>query len=359
MERGCGASCSASCPRPEGRHREDRRGGGGDDAARRRHAWLRRRGGGPPPPTASCRSSAPSSSSPSGSTAGGPAGPAACSSPRPRPWNRSSESRASVYRRAVAATTWSAFRGLVIGGSLAFIAALVAAGVPFLRRSITRLAAIANAAPWVAVAPCLIIILGKSRGPTAVAALAVFFFIFISTTVGLSAAPAATHDVASVLGASRFQRMWLVQLPAAWPSIADGLKLAAPGGAGGRHLRRVVRRPPWSRRAADHRHAVGPAPAAVGGLVAQRHDRAAGLRAAGGHPESPGPPLRLDDRGELRTSSTEEQPGLRDRRRGPRVRRPGRRAGHRLVGVDRAGRHRRHRRTATLGGLGGHLLVAR
>ncbi len=140
---------------------------------------------------------------------------------------------AGIYWRAAGVTTWSAFRGLLIGGSLAFIAALLAAGVPFLRRSITRLAAIANAAPWVAVAPCLIIILGKDRGPTAVAALAVFFFIFISTTVGLGAAPAATHDVASVLGASRSRRMWSVQLPAAWPSIADGLKLAAPAALAG------------------------------------------------------------------------------------------------------------------------------
>jgi ABC-type nitrate/sulfonate/bicarbonate transport system permease component len=138
-----------------------------------------------------------------------------------------------VYWRAVKATTWSAFRGLLIGGSLAFVAALVAASVPFLRRSITRLAAIANAAPWVAVAPCLIIVLGKSRGPTAVAALAVFFYVFISTTIGLGAAPAAAHDVASVLGASRRQRLWSVQLPAAWPSIADGLKLAAPAALAG------------------------------------------------------------------------------------------------------------------------------
>jgi sulfonate transport system permease protein len=138
-----------------------------------------------------------------------------------------------LYWRALKATTWSAFRGLVIGGTLAFVAALVAASVPFLRRGITRLAAIANAAPWVAVAPVLIIILGKSLGPTAVAALAVFFYIFISTTVGLGAAPAAAHDVASVLGATRFQRLWSVQLPAAWPSIADGLKLAAPAALAG------------------------------------------------------------------------------------------------------------------------------
>jgi sulfonate transport system permease protein len=138
-----------------------------------------------------------------------------------------------VYWRATKATMWSAARGLAIGSLLAFVAALLAAGVPWMRRSITRLAAIANAAPWVAVAPCLIIVLGKSRGPTAVAALAVFFFVFISTTVGLGAAPAATHDVASVLGASRFRRVFSVQLPASWPSIADGLKLAAPAAMAG------------------------------------------------------------------------------------------------------------------------------
>jgi ABC-type nitrate/sulfonate/bicarbonate transport system permease component len=66
-----------------------------------------------------------------------------------------------------------------------------------------------------------------------VAALAVYFFVFISTTVGLGAAPRAAHDVASVLGASSFRRVFSVQLPASWPSIADGLKLAAPAAMAG------------------------------------------------------------------------------------------------------------------------------
>ncbi len=138
-----------------------------------------------------------------------------------------------VYWRAAQATMWSALRGLVIGSTVAFVAAVIAAGVPALRRSITRLAAVANAAPWVAVAPCLIILLGKSQGPTAVAAIAVFFAVFVSTVVGLGAAPASTHDVASVLGATRRQRVWSIQLPAAWPSVADGLKLAAPAALAG------------------------------------------------------------------------------------------------------------------------------
>lgn len=138
-----------------------------------------------------------------------------------------------LYMRATSATVWSALRGLAIGGTLAFLAALVATMFPSLRRSISRLAAIANAAPWVAVAPCLLVILGRERGPIAVAAIAVFFFVFVSTTVGLGAAPASAHDAMTALGASRRMRIRTLQLPACWPSVVDGLKLAAPASLAG------------------------------------------------------------------------------------------------------------------------------
>jgi sulfonate transport system permease protein len=138
-----------------------------------------------------------------------------------------------VYFRSTRATVWAAARGLAIGGTLAFTAALVAASVPRLRGFVVRLAAITNAAPWVAVAPCLLIVLGRDRGPVAVAAIAVFFFVFVSTSVGLGAASRSVHDVAGALGASRFRRVWSVQLPGSWPSVADGLKLAAPAALAG------------------------------------------------------------------------------------------------------------------------------
>lgn len=138
-----------------------------------------------------------------------------------------------VYVRATRATVWSAARGLAAGGSFAFVAAVVAAAVPSLRRGISRLAAIANAAPWVAVAPCLLVILGRERGPFAVAAIAVFFFVFVSTSVGLSAAPRTTHDVFTALGAPRRFRLLALQLPGCWPAVVDGLKLAAPASLAG------------------------------------------------------------------------------------------------------------------------------
>jgi sulfonate transport system permease protein len=138
-----------------------------------------------------------------------------------------------LYWRATKATLWSATRGLVIGGTLAFVAALITAAVPPLRRAITRLAALANAAPWVAVAPCLLVVLGRDNGPTAVAALAVFFFVFVAATVGLAAAPRGAHDVLTALGAGRWLRVRAVQLPGCWPSLLDGLKLAAPAALAG------------------------------------------------------------------------------------------------------------------------------
>lgn len=138
-----------------------------------------------------------------------------------------------LYMRATAATVGAALRGLLIGGTLAFLAALLAAGVPSARRAIARFAAVANAAPWVAVAPCLLVVLGRDRGPAAVAALAVFFYVFVATSIGLGAAPTAAHDVLSALGAGRGRRLRLLQLPGCWASVVDGLKLAAPAAMAG------------------------------------------------------------------------------------------------------------------------------
>ena len=189
------------------------------------------------------------------------------------------------YRRAAASTISAAARGFVIGGTIAFIAALVAVSVPPLRGFVVRLAAVANAAPWVAVAPCLLIVLGRDQGPVAVAALAVFFPIFVSTSVGLAAAPAATHDVATALGVGRFRRLWSVQLPGVVAVDRRRAQARRTRRARRRRVRRVVRRRPRARRAADHLDAGRAGRPAVGrraGVRRRRTDRLRRvLRAAG------------------------------------------------------------------------------
>jgi sulfonate transport system permease protein len=138
-----------------------------------------------------------------------------------------------VYVRATQATVSASLRGLVIGSVIAIAAALVAVAAPPLRRTISRLAAIANAAPWVAVAPCLLVVLGRSRGPTAVASIATFFSVFVAASIGLSSSSRAAHDVLTALGAPRRLHLRALQIPSASASVLDGLRLAAPAALAG------------------------------------------------------------------------------------------------------------------------------
>ena len=119
--------------------------------------------------------------------------------------------------------------------TLAFVAALLTATVPPLRRAITRLAAIANAAPWVAVAPCLLVVLGRDRGPDGGRrARRVLLRVRRRPPSGSSAAPRSAHDVLTALGAPPLG-------PGARRAAArragrrslDGLKLAAPAALAG------------------------------------------------------------------------------------------------------------------------------
>ncbi|MBI5087710.1 MAG: ABC transporter permease subunit, partial [Actinobacteria bacterium] len=139
----------------------------------------------------------------------------------------------SVYWRATRATASAAGRGLLIGAVVGIASAMVASAIPPLRRVITRIAALSNATPWVVVGPCLIIILGRDRGPLGLAAIAALFPIFVSTYVGLVSTPAAGLDVVRAHGASQWTVIRTVRLPAALPSLVDGLRLAAPAALAG------------------------------------------------------------------------------------------------------------------------------
>lgn len=136
--------------------------------------------------------------------------------------------RREVFGRALSATVASAVRGFVLGVLLGIGTAAAGVLVPRLRDGLDRLAAVVHAIPLIALGPFLIVTLSREGTPTAIATLAVVFNVFVATSAGLRAASAEHHDVLSVLGAGRWQRFRRLQLPAAMPAIADGLKLAAP-----------------------------------------------------------------------------------------------------------------------------------
>jgi ABC-type nitrate/sulfonate/bicarbonate transport system permease component len=137
------------------------------------------------------------------------------------------------YLRAAGATFGAAAVGLPIGGALAVLCALLSDQVPALRAHVDRLAALANSAPWVAVGPMVLLVAGSGAGPTAIAAIAVFFYVFVAAARGLAAAPRSAHEWFASLGAGRLRRLVSLQLPRSLPLLAEGLKLAAPAALAG------------------------------------------------------------------------------------------------------------------------------
>jgi len=85
----------------------------------------------------------------------------------------------------------------------------------------------AQTIPKVALAPILVVWLGFGLAPKLLVAFLIAFFpVVISTIVGLrSTQPEMLHLVRS-MGASAWQKFWMIRFPAALPSIFGGLKVA-------------------------------------------------------------------------------------------------------------------------------------
>jgi NitT/TauT family transport system permease protein len=82
--------------------------------------------------------------------------------------------------------------------------------------------------PVVAYAPLLVIWFGS--GPTSkvvTSALIVFFPVLMNTMIGIQSVPHALRDLMQALEASRWQTFTKLEVPAAMPALAGGLKIAA------------------------------------------------------------------------------------------------------------------------------------
>lgn len=129
---------------------------------------------------------------------------------------------------ASAQTLREATLGYVFGSAAGCALALLAVVIPAAALGVDRLAAIVNGIPVIAVGAVCAVTFPAAVNPIVVASLAVFFMLFVATSAGLNATPAPQRDVLRVLGASRWVTFARLQLPAALPAIADGLRLSAP-----------------------------------------------------------------------------------------------------------------------------------
>ena len=137
------------------------------------------------------------------------------------------------YARAATVTFGAAATGLAIGGALAAVSALIAHQVRPLRRIVEQIAALANSAPWVAIGPVVLVVAGREAGPVAIAAIAVYFPIFVAVSLGLASSEGQLRELFQSTGASAPATIAFLTLPRALPSVVEGLKIAAPAAVAG------------------------------------------------------------------------------------------------------------------------------
>jgi ABC-type nitrate/sulfonate/bicarbonate transport system permease component len=136
--------------------------------------------------------------------------------------------RRDLFGRALAASFRAAGLGFAIGCVAGLAFAALAWVVPLLRPGADHTTAVIHAIPQVALAPIFIIVGGPETAPVAISALNVFFLLYVAASSGFASTGRAHRDLLTVLGASPLARLWRLDLPAALPSIASGLKLAIP-----------------------------------------------------------------------------------------------------------------------------------
>ncbi len=116
--------------------------------------------------------------------------------------------------------------GFVLGNVLGLGTALIVDRVPFLQRGLLPLGNLVSAVPIVGVAPIMVMWFGFGwESKTAVIVFMIFFPMLVNAVAGLNAASRMELDLMRSYGASYWQTLWSLRLPAALPFIFNALKI--------------------------------------------------------------------------------------------------------------------------------------
>ncbi|MBL9072484.1 ABC transporter permease [Tabrizicola sp.] len=138
------------------------------------------------------------------------------------------ESTGLLWADFVQTVLKGALSGFVIGTGAAFLAAVACDRVPFLRDGLLPVGNFVAALPIVGLAPILVMWFGFGwQSKAAVVVAMVFFPMLINVVAGLGSAERMQRDLMATWGASYWQALWKLRLPAAMPFVFNGLKIAA------------------------------------------------------------------------------------------------------------------------------------
>ncbi|MGV8984672.1 MAG: ABC transporter permease [Cypionkella sp.] len=118
--------------------------------------------------------------------------------------------------------------GYVTGSAAAVVVAVLVDKVPFLRAGLLPIGNFAAALPIVGIAPIMVMWFGFDwHSKAAVVVVMVFFPVLVNMVAGLSASERMQRDLMATWGASYWQTLFKLRLPAAMPFLFNGLKIAA------------------------------------------------------------------------------------------------------------------------------------
>jgi ABC-type nitrate/sulfonate/bicarbonate transport system permease component len=132
------------------------------------------------------------------------------------------------YWSATMSTLVTAAIALVMGVGVGVVAALLASRARILQGLVVPVVVLLAATPLVALFPLFARVLGYQQNTVrALAAVLVFYPMFVYTRSGLVAASPSTRDVVDALGVAPSRRFRLVEVPEAVPHMVSGLRIAA------------------------------------------------------------------------------------------------------------------------------------
>lgn len=121
-----------------------------------------------------------------------------------------------------------AIPGFLIGAGAAFVVAIAIDRSPFLQRGLLPVGNFVAALPIVGLAPILVMWFGFDwQSKAAVVVVMVFFPILVNLVAGLQASERMQRDLMATWGASYWQTLLKLRLPAAMPFLFNGLKIAS------------------------------------------------------------------------------------------------------------------------------------
>ncbi len=121
-----------------------------------------------------------------------------------------------------------ALSGFFLGCGAAVIVAILIDRSPFLTRGLLPVGNFVAALPVVGIAPILVMWFGFDwQSKAAVVVVMVFFPMLVNTVAGLLASERMQRDLMATWGASYWQSLWKLRLPAAMPFIFNGLKISS------------------------------------------------------------------------------------------------------------------------------------